>query len=55
MVLPHAKEVVSLKVRTGLKAGSLTNNHNEQSTGKLKVATHVRAGALTSNHNTTMR
>ena len=48
-----------MKLRTNLKAGALSNNHNETqirntkpSTG-LRVKTRVKAGALAPNHNET--
>jgi hypothetical protein len=42
-----------MKLKTNLKAGALTFNHN-QSTG-LKLKTSVKAGALTFNHNQSAR
>jgi hypothetical protein len=36
-----------LKIRSGVKAGSLTNNHNR----RLKIRSGVKAGSLTNNHN----
>jgi hypothetical protein len=36
-----------LKIRSGVKAGALTNNHNQ----RLKIRSGVKAGALNTNHN----
>lgn len=36
-----------MKIKTNIKAGSLTSNHNQS----LRVRTAVKAGALTTNHN----
>ena len=40
-----------MTIKTKIRAGSLTNNHNQA----VKVKTGVKAGALTSNHNQTKR
>jgi hypothetical protein len=44
-----------MRVKTTVKAGALTTNHNETAVqaGGLKVQTGVKAGSLTSNHNQT--
>ena len=39
-----------MKVRTHVKAGTVTGNHNQT----LKVRTGVKAGGLSSNHNQTV-
>jgi hypothetical protein len=36
-----------LKIRSGAKAGALTNNHNQ----RLKIRSGVKTGSLTNNHN----
>jgi hypothetical protein len=46
-----------MKVKTNIKAGALTANHNEtlaREAQGLKVRTGVKAGALTANHNETL-
>jgi hypothetical protein len=47
-----------MKVKTNLKAGALTTNHNEtlvRAAGKgLKVKTHLKAGQIMLNHNETL-
>jgi hypothetical protein len=54
-----------LKVKTHVKAGGVTNNHNQTlvqtptqtpttTSGGLKVKTHVKAGAGSHNHNQTL-
>jgi hypothetical protein len=43
-----------MKVKTQIKAGGLSTNHNETLIGAakgLKVQTHVKAGGLSNNHN----
>lgn len=42
-----------MKIKTNLKAGSLTANHNQSSA--LKVKTSVKAGSLSQNHNQSVR
>jgi hypothetical protein len=37
-----------MKLTTKLRAGSLTNNHNQRA---LRVKTTLKAGSLTTNHN----
>ena len=39
-----------MKIKTKVKAGALTNNHNQ---GGLAVKTKLKAGAITANHNQT--
>jgi hypothetical protein len=41
-----------MKIRTKVKAGALTHNHNQT---RKAIRTGVRAGALTHNHNQTVR
>ncbi len=46
-----------MKVKTNIKAGALSTNHNEtlaREAKTLKVKTGVKAGALTTNHNETL-
>ncbi len=43
-----------MKVRTKIKAGRLSANHN-QTAGGLRVKTRVKAGRLAANHNQTVR
>ena len=53
-------ETPTLRVKTHVKAGRLTANHNEtlvqalRPAGSLQVKTHVKAGSLTTNHNETL-
>jgi hypothetical protein len=42
-----------LKVRTSVRAGGFTTNHNQTVARGLKVRTSVRAGGFTTNHNQT--
>jgi hypothetical protein len=39
---------MKIKVRSGIKAGSITLNHNRT---RLKIRSGVKAGSLTTNHN----
>jgi hypothetical protein len=41
-----------MKTKSKVKAGSLTNNHNQR---PLKIRTKVKAGSLTFNHNQRVR
>jgi hypothetical protein len=43
-----AKKVRKIKIKTGVRAGTVTANRNSR---KLVVKTGVRSGALTNNHN----
>jgi hypothetical protein len=47
-----------MKVKTNLKAGGTSLNHNEtlvrDKTKGLRVKTHLKAGALSANHNETL-
>ena len=43
-----------LKVKTSVKAGGFSTNHNQTAMSGLKVRTNVRAGGLTANHNQTL-
>jgi len=47
-----------MKVRTNVKAGRLSSNHNEtlvrEGVKGLKVRTNVKAGRLAGNHNETL-
>jgi len=42
-----------LKVKTNVKSGALTQNHNQTMTRSLKVKTNVKAGSIM-NHNQTV-
>ena len=42
-----------MKVRTNLKAGALSANHNQTVARGLRVKSSVKAGALLGNHNQT--
>lgn len=42
-----------MKIKTKVRAGKLSANHNQTATG-LKVASQVRAGKLAANHNQTV-
>jgi hypothetical protein len=44
----------SMKIKTNLKAGKLTTNHNQTAAHGLKVKSNVKAGGLTVQHNQTM-
>jgi hypothetical protein len=44
----------TLKIRSGIKAGKLSSNHNHAVSG-LRIKSHVRAGKLATNHNQTAR
>jgi hypothetical protein len=44
-----------MKIRTTIKAGALTSNHNQTIARGPKVKSNVKAGALTQNHNETMQ
>lgn len=47
-----------MKIKTNLKAGALSPNHNQtlasQTAKSLRVKTQVKAGALSPNHNQTL-
>jgi len=51
--MKNATKNNSLKVRTHIRAGDLSSNHNETVTRGLKARTLLRAGAL-ANHNETL-
>ena len=38
-----------MKIKTNVKAGGLTTNHNQTVSRGLKVKTHVKSGSLTFN------
>jgi hypothetical protein len=40
-----------MKIKTNVKAGSLTNNHNEKQVKGMVIKSGVKAGSLTNNHN----
>jgi hypothetical protein len=42
-----------LSIRSSVRAGGLSSNHNRAASG-LKVTTAVKAGGLSSNHNRTL-
>ena len=44
----------NLKVKTNVKAGGMTHNHNETLVRGLKVKTNVKAGLMHLNHNETL-
>jgi hypothetical protein len=45
-----------MRIRTSVRAGSISHNHNAVRRGKkLVVKTGVRAGALSHNHNAIVR
>jgi hypothetical protein len=45
-----------VQVKTNVKAGGMSNNHNESlvRTAGLKVKTNVKAGGIIANHNETL-
>ncbi|HKQ77957.1 MAG TPA: hypothetical protein VJ810_29945 [Blastocatellia bacterium] len=43
-----------MKVKTNVKAGKITTNHNQTVARGLKVKSGVKAGAIASNHNQTV-
>ena len=43
-----------MKIKTNVKAGALTSNHNQTLVRGLRVKTNVKAGGLVSNYNQTM-
>jgi hypothetical protein len=45
---------MTMRTKTHVKAGGMSNNHNETLRG-LKLKTHVKAGGMTQNHNETLR
>ena len=53
MNMKNVTNNAGLKVRTNIRAGGLSINHNETQVRGLKVRTNIRAGSL-SNHNETM-
>ena len=48
------KENTTMKIKSNVKAGGLTCNHNQTAAGGLKVKANVKAGALIPNHNQTV-
>ena len=42
-----------MKIKTNVKAGGLSINHNQTISRGLKVKTNVKAGGLSANHNQT--
>jgi hypothetical protein len=42
-----------MRIKTNVKAGGLTLNHNQTAARNLKVKSGVKAGALIDNHNQT--
>ena len=44
----------SLKVKTNVRAGGFSLNHNQTLARGMKVKTNVRAGGLSMNHNQTL-
>ncbi len=45
----------NIRIKTNVKAGGLTFNHNQATTKSIQVKTNVKAGGLTFNHNQTAR
>jgi len=43
-----------MKIKTNVKAGGLTLNHNQTAVRGLRVKSNVKAGGLTQNHNQTV-
>jgi hypothetical protein len=48
------KETISMKIKTNVKAGRLSANHNQTVARGLKVKTNVKAGDWTNQHNQTV-
>ncbi len=44
-------EEMNMTIKTNVKAGGLTANHNQAPTSGLKVNSKVNAGAVNPNHN----
>ena len=40
-----------MKIRSKVKAGAVTSNHNQTPSRGLKVKSQVKGGAITHNHN----
>jgi hypothetical protein len=49
----NQKELVTMKIKTNVKAGGWSSNHNQTVARGLKVKSSVKAGGWTSNHNQT--
>ena len=43
-----------LKIKTSIKAGGISSNHNQTLVRGLKVRTSIKAGGLSANHNETL-
>jgi hypothetical protein len=48
------KETISMKIKTNVKAGGISPNHNQTVARGLKVKSGVKAGGMTQQHNQTI-
>jgi hypothetical protein len=51
---PKTEGEETVKIKTNVKAGGLTHNHNQKAASGLKVESRVKAGGLATNHNQTV-
>jgi NADH/NAD ratio-sensing transcriptional regulator Rex len=52
--LPKYKESMKMRIKTNVKAGGISMQHNQRITRSLKVKSGVKAGAVASNHSQTV-